>query len=234
MSPEVLAPEARAVLTALARTRLRLRYYLAGGTGLALQIGHRRSRDLDFFTLRPTQRLETQAVARVVADTFPASAYRVSFRSLEQIDFRVDGVKVTFLAYPFRLQAATLPIHGVQVAAVDDIAAMKAYTLGRRAAARDYLDLFSILRVGAVSLAGLITRAERMFQLEGERLFDPHLFVKQLAYTDDLQDRAAALRDMVDGSLRWTDVERSLTEAAAAWASAAVVAEPEPPPGRPR
>lgn len=32
-------------------------FYLAGGTALALHLGHRQSRDLDFFTRAPQERL---------------------------------------------------------------------------------------------------------------------------------------------------------------------------------
>ena len=44
-------PEKQITLFNLLKTRDWLRdYYLAGGTGLALQMGHRESVDFDFFT----------------------------------------------------------------------------------------------------------------------------------------------------------------------------------------
>ena len=48
--PEVLVPEQRLVLTETTPLAHRWGAYLAGGAGLALQLGHRRSRDFDWFT----------------------------------------------------------------------------------------------------------------------------------------------------------------------------------------
>lgn len=50
---EVIAPEVETVLEELHQRTFLADFYLAGGTGLALQLGHRRSVDLDFFTQRP-------------------------------------------------------------------------------------------------------------------------------------------------------------------------------------
>lgn len=47
----VLDNSARKVCATLASSELMVRFYLAGGTGLALQLGHRRSLDLDFVDL---------------------------------------------------------------------------------------------------------------------------------------------------------------------------------------
>ncbi len=50
---EVLAPAQRRVLGRLGPVLTARGYYLAGGTALALHLGHRRSVDLDWFTPEP-------------------------------------------------------------------------------------------------------------------------------------------------------------------------------------
>jgi hypothetical protein len=48
--PEVLTPDQQVVLKASAQGTQKWEAYLAGGAGLALQVGHRRSVDFDWFT----------------------------------------------------------------------------------------------------------------------------------------------------------------------------------------
>ncbi len=59
--PEVSTDAVRRVLASIAGS-LGPEWYLAGGTGLALQLGHRRSHDLDFFA--PALFAEELAVQR--------------------------------------------------------------------------------------------------------------------------------------------------------------------------
>ena len=47
--PHILSADLLQTLVALEQASLLLPFYLGGGTGLALQLGHRRSQDLDFF-----------------------------------------------------------------------------------------------------------------------------------------------------------------------------------------
>jgi hypothetical protein len=45
-----VSPEMRKVMTIFGRSEIGARFYLAGGTALAIQLGHRRSFDLDYFS----------------------------------------------------------------------------------------------------------------------------------------------------------------------------------------
>lgn len=52
MFSEVLPENGKDLLNLLNKENLLKNFYLAGGTGLALQVGHRKSIDLDFFLKR--------------------------------------------------------------------------------------------------------------------------------------------------------------------------------------
>jgi len=54
---ETIIDNMRLVLNGFSQTAIGARFYLAGGTALSLQIGHRRSVDLDFFS--PTEDIPT-------------------------------------------------------------------------------------------------------------------------------------------------------------------------------
>lgn len=115
------------------------RFYLAGGTGLALQLGHRTSIDIDLFS----------------QNTFDAERYasliiglggRVIQAESGTIHAVLDGVKVSFLYYPYPLLRQLQIFHGIQVASIEDIAAMKAVAISQRGDKKDFFDMYEILK----------------------------------------------------------------------------------------
>ena len=109
MFPKILSQAAKHSLDQLKTVPLFQTAYLAGGTALALQIGHRYSYDLDFFTSKQfDERILTQQLGELLAD------------------FRLDF----YYKYPL-----LFPIHefyGIQIADVKDIAPMKIAAIAGR------------------------------------------------------------------------------------------------------
>lgn len=201
----ILDDAALDVLTAIGSSSLADRFYLAGGTALALQIGHRRSNDLDFFQLGLLEKIDFAAISGAIRKVLGSKRAVLEEKQPEQIMWRINGTRVTFLAYPFGLFEPLLTgdtinsrLHGVYLAPVREIAMMKAYCLGRRAAYRDYIDIYFLLQKELVSLEYIMTNSPHKFTFEGETLFSPRLFLEQLVFFEDLPDRKAAL-DMVHG-----------------------------------
>ncbi|MDA8335357.1 MAG: nucleotidyl transferase AbiEii/AbiGii toxin family protein [Peptococcaceae bacterium] len=213
----ILDDAALNVLMALGRTSLSGRFYLAGGTALALQIGHRRSVDLDLFQLELREKLNFANVAAGLRKAFGSKNMMVDEKQADQVTLRIDGTKVTFLAYPFRLleplvagEAVDPCLRGVSLAPVREIALMKAYSLGRRTAFRDYVDLYFLLRKGLVTLDYVMTHAPGKFMMKGETLFSSRLFLEQLVFFEDVPDRKEALH-MVSESLSEAELKCFLT-----------------------
>ena len=73
-------------------------FYLAGGTALALQIGHRISVDLDFFSDEPIKKTLLQDI-----EDFFEKPVEVLIKSKNELTIMIDEVKVTFLHYSFPL-----------------------------------------------------------------------------------------------------------------------------------
>jgi len=168
----LLPPGTAAVAQRLAEWRTLDQFYLAGRTGLALSLGHRQSHDLDFFTRAPRARLpDLPDLDRVLA-RFQTVEW--ALQTAEQIQCRLDGVSVTLLAHPFAHRSAFRLWRGLAVADARDIAVQKAYTVGRRAQARDYLDLHAILTQGIASLDDLLSWAHDIYR----DAFSPRLFLQ--------------------------------------------------------
>ncbi|QBS37383.1 hypothetical protein E1B22_05555 [Thermaerobacter sp. FW80] len=190
---ELLSDDMRTVLLRLREAGLCEGFYLTGGTALALHLGHRRSVDLDFFTRRPQRTIRAAVLQKACSRVFDASEMRLILREADQVWFELRGVKTTFLAYPFPRVRRLHHAEGIAIAAVQDIALQKAYAIGRRATARDYVDLAYILHSGAVSLEQIVHDARRVFVLDGEPVFSVRSFLSQLVYDADLPDKDVAV-----------------------------------------
>lgn len=154
------------------------KFYLCGGTALALQIGHRKSIDFDLATpeeIRPESILRTlQAKGYLPEHTLTATG--------DELTIIVQGVKMTFFSFPFHIRpTVSWACAGIRLPEVPVIGSMKAYALGRRSKWKDYVDLYFLLR-DHVALPELIHRAKALFK----GAFNAKLFLEQLCYFDDV------------------------------------------------
>lgn len=149
---EALTPPTRNVFHLLSRLEFIGRFYLAGGTGLALYCGHRFSVDLDFFSDRadsvgPAERAALRSLLddptlEITHDT--DSSFVAVWRGVGISFFRLN-------LYP--LVKSTVLLENVPLASVEEIGAMKLAAIIDRAARKDMVDLYYILQ--QVSLEAL-------------------------------------------------------------------------------
>lgn len=188
MHPEALSSEGKRLFPRLTQFQ---EFVLAGGTALALQIGHRVSVDFDLFfegTLR-------EQLLNEVKRTFPHISLAVSVNNPEELTIFVGETKLTFLAYPFPTLLGLTEYKGVKLFSVSELAAMKAYTIGRRGSYRDYVDLYAILLGAHTSINEIIDLAQKKYTRE----FNARLFLEQLVYLDDVEEtRIQFLGESID------------------------------------
>ncbi len=144
LHPEVLPEPERRALLALAPSASRAGFYLAGGTAVAIHLGHRQSVDLDFFT--PSRLDEPLALAeRFRSDGLAFETGQVAPGTLHG---RLLGVRSSFLSYGYPLLRPTLawPAFSCELASIDDLACMKLAAVAQRGARKDFLDVFAIGR----------------------------------------------------------------------------------------
>ncbi|MEW6174023.1 MAG: nucleotidyl transferase AbiEii/AbiGii toxin family protein [Bacillota bacterium] len=225
----ILGENGVSVLGTLGRSSLAADFYLAGGTGLALQLYHRRSFDLDFFQIGQTEHIPWRKVAGEIKRLFGERLAVPVLRQSDQVVWEIAGVKVAFIGYPFvlvepLLDAGTLfrELSGVRLATPWEIALMKAYALGRRATFRDYVDLYFTLKSGSVTVKEIVTNAAKKFVLGGETLFSPRLFLEQLTYAEDAEDQDVALNLLFNRGLTAGQVQAFLKAAVASFLAAEI------------
>ena len=156
--------------------QFRKEFYLVGGTAIALHLGHRRSIDFDLFKFNS---LKTKKIMDAIsASQYP---YTITRRVAEQLNVTIHEVKFTFFQYPFKISAPEKLDDTLRLPSLLDLAAMKAYALGRRSKWKDYVDLYFILN-GHYSIKQISDRSAGIFG----PLFSEKLFRAQLCYFDDI------------------------------------------------
>lgn len=151
-------------------------FYLVGGTAIALYIGHRRSIDFDLF--KYTSLHPKGIISKISLFEFP---YLVTRRVSEQLNMTINEVKFTFFEYPFQIEAKNSFEDYLRIPALLDLAAMKAYALGRRSKWKDYVDFYFLLR-DHFTIEEISGKAVEIF----DQLFSPKLFRAQLSYFQDI------------------------------------------------
>lgn len=188
MVPEALTETGTRLFPRLSRFR---NFYLVGGTALALQIGHRRSVDFDLFTPQRLPDRLLQHVKRI----FSGSSVVVTYRVPEQLNIEVDGIKTTFFHYEYPVVEKMADYKGVSMAAVKEIAAMKAFSIGKRLSYKDYVDWYFFLKEGHVTLEEVIELAGKKYGND----FNDRLFLGQLASSREIHEIPVDfLRDPVE------------------------------------
>ena len=154
--------------------------YLVGGTALALQLGHRKSEDFDVFANAQISLNDREEAIKVFGKNI-----RFTVDNPKQLTFlTAEEVKVIFAYTPYRPLHKLVETESLPLLTVADIASDKAFTIGRRAAYRDYVDLYFILNTGRPLETIIGETIERYGPM-----FDEKLFLEQLEYLDDLLNR---------------------------------------------
>ncbi|MDO8569778.1 MAG: nucleotidyl transferase AbiEii/AbiGii toxin family protein [bacterium] len=115
-------------------------FYLAGGTALALLLGHRISVDLDFFSK------DTFSVSLLIEKLNTLGSLKIEDQSETTFNGSLDGVKISFFYYPYQLLFLTKEYNGVFLADERDIGAMKVQAISSRGSKKDFVDLFVLLK----------------------------------------------------------------------------------------
>jgi hypothetical protein len=191
---EVLDEAAEQTMEELLRARALESFYLAGGTGLALYLGHRRSADLDFFKVEEfdeealLQRIQYLPRLELVAKG-PATLHMM-----------IQGTKISFLGYDYPVLYPLGTFRGIQVADPRDIAGMKISAVAGRGSRRDFVDLYAVSQ--KCGLEKLLETFRRKFAKVNYSIL--HV-LKSLTYFEDAEQEP--MPDML-APLAWEDIKQ--------------------------
>ncbi len=140
--PEILNENQKTALTSLGTTLKGTEYYLAGGTGLSIHLGHRFSIDLDWFI--PELNDPESLLRRLTAGD---TSFTVTSIAPQTVYIVLNNVQVSFIGYNYPLIEPRFfwPVYGCSLASVADIACMKLASVASRGSRKDFVDLHRIL-----------------------------------------------------------------------------------------
>jgi len=153
-------------------------FYLAGGTALALQIGHRDSIDFDFFS---EKNIDTKKMFEKIKVVFVGQKVVKTQDEFNTLTVLIDkNIKLSFFGYKYSLLEKLIDEPNLKLASVSDIASMKLIAITSRASNKDYIDLYYLLQ--DMSLKDLLDKASKKFPE-----IDRNLILKSLVYFADIE-----------------------------------------------
>lgn len=195
MHEETLYLKTKNALEKVRAEELLQSFYLAGGTALALQLGHRKSIDLDFFSQKyPPHEQLLQALKKYQPT--------IVQQSTGTLDIFINEVKISFFEYVYPLLENTIKYKELEIASPLDIACMKISAISQRGSKKDFVDLYFLLQ--KYTLDELFTAFEKKYKgIKYQRL---HI-LKSLVYFDDAESDPEP--DYIK-PVKWEDVKKLL------------------------
>jgi len=195
MFEQVLPGNTKAILALLEKSKIIRNAYLAGGTALALQLGHRLSYDLDFFT--PIEFDEQMVLPEIE---------KISDFKLEKISWRTilgkfSDVRFSIFYYKYPTLYAPKKFGKINVSDVRDIAGMKIAAIASRGTKRDFVDLYFICKETAP-----LDKAIRLYERKYKNLTTTAMYImKSLVYFDDAEPEE--MPQMLK-EVEWVEIKR--------------------------
>ncbi len=150
--------------------------YLAGGTALALHLGHRISVDLDFFTLEEfDEKVALQNLKKLPEFKEDGTAWRTIWGT-------IGNTKFSLFYYQYPLIKKTVLFEGIQIISKEDIAAMKIHALEDRGTKRDFVDLYFLAK--EFSLEQMLEFYDQKYGVLKEHLY---IILRSLNYFTDAE-----------------------------------------------
>jgi len=203
---EQVSPLLQEVIVQVGHQPFAKRFYLAGGTALALQLGHRVSVDLDFFSVN--DELLDENRREIVTALRPYFSFQIVHDVVGSLLLDVQGTAVGFFGYGYPLLAETTTVEGVALAGLLDIGLMKLDAIASRGVRKDFYDLYFIAQ--HLPLTELLERGQEKY---------PHTRDFGMMVLDSLVDFSVAEQQAAietSPPVSWEEIKNFYTEAAQA------------------
>lgn len=180
-------------------------FYLAGGTCLALYLGHRQSYDFDFFI--PAD-FNTSQIINILTRI---GRYERGNEEKNTINGMLNGVRISFFGYKYDIIDDFIHYNSIRLAGIRDIAAMKLEAIAGRGSKKDFVDMFFLLKLFSL---------EQIFSFHAHKygvgLSNQYHHLKSLVYFNDADEEAMPL---MTSPLNWDKVKAKIRSCASKFRS---------------
>lgn len=145
MHPETINQKTKRVFFKISQNDLVKDFYLAGGTALAIHLGHRESIDLDFFSQK------NFSLSKIKNELSTQGSFSLISEEEGTLHCLLDEVKLSFFYYPYPMLFPLVDFEKVALADERDISAMKIDAISSRGSKKDFVDLYFLLEKYSLS-----------------------------------------------------------------------------------
>jgi len=195
---ETIDPQTLGLLKSLQKAPAFSELRLAVGTSLALQIGHRKSIDIDLFgAIHSDEYAISEAVNAIGKVTILKKSENINI-------FLIDNIKVDIVNYPYPWIEKAINEDDLCLAGKNDIAAMKLAAITGRGTKKDFVDLFFLLQTFSLN---------EMLAFYNQKYHDgsEFLVLKSLSYFEDAdKDEDPLMLDKFDWNKMKVSIKKCL------------------------
>jgi hypothetical protein len=175
-------------------------FNLAGGTALALQMGHRKSIDIDLFT---TEIFDENSIMEIFISKFKET--KILSLSKNSVNCAINGIKVDFIRHNYPYLESYLEEENIRMFSLADIAAMKLNAIaGNGSRIKDFIDVYFLLDKFSL---------EQMLKFYSKKYsqMEPFFVIKSIVYFDDIDESAwKAIKLLNKADLTFSKIKRKL------------------------
>jgi len=192
---KTVEPDTLELLNSLMQNPHLKQFVLVGGTALSLQIGHRKSVDLDLFTISD---FKTENLVPLLLKNYDLQP---TLQLPQTLICKINEIKVDFIRFKYSFIRPIIETDGIRLLSVDDIAAMKLDAITGRGRKKDFFDLYYLLKIYDIP---------KLFELFLEKYpFQTTFHVaKSLSYFVDAENDPEPL--VLDKKVTWEKVKKAI------------------------
>lgn len=172
-------------------------HFLVGGTGLALQMGHRLSVDLDLFTHQPFEAGPLLEALRAKYAVQPLTTTNTIFIVV------ANGIKVDCVQFKYPFAFPILTIDGIRMADMRDVAPMKLDAVTKRGSKKDFFDMYYLFE--RFSPQQILEWYNQMFRHSTSL----HV-IRSLTYFEDAEQTEIPV--VFDKTVTWVEVKKRMVQ----------------------
>lgn len=176
-------------------------FYMAGGTSLALQLGHRTSVDFDFYI---PEHFDIIKIIEEFEQNLDKEAL-ITGTAKDTLFATVSGVDISLFWYKYELIENLIDFKSIKLASVEDVGAMKMLAITRRPVKRDYIDAYYLIKLFGI---------ERLLELTAIKypIISPNIVLRALTYFDDLESENKRPTTVLDPNFSWEEAKKFIFE----------------------
>lgn len=178
MFTKTLSRSAQDSLAILGKSGLLKDAYLAGGSALALHLGHRYSLDFDFFTSKLFD------ARQLTLKLGKLGNFKKEIIKSDTIVGEFNKVKFSFFYFPYTLVKKPGRFLNLRLADPADIGAMKIAAIVDRGTKRDFIDLYFLI-MERYQIEEILKFYNKKYQKLSENIYS---IIKSLKYFEDAEE----------------------------------------------